>query len=96
MLIIQKNECVFLLGTYQVLIDNGYTKDKNGEPVFFKSVIAGAFTGVLGVSVSSPFYLIKTHLQSKAAHEIASGFQHDHKGMWTGLYKIYDNHGVDI
>lgn len=78
------------------MVNNGYTQDKNGKTVFYKSVIAGALAGMLGVSVSSPLYLIKTHLQSKAAVEIAGGYQHDHKRMWTGLGKIYKDYGVII
>jgi solute carrier family 25 protein 34/35 len=37
-----------------------------------KGVVAGAIAGVLGAVVASPFFLVKTHLQSKADAYVAT------------------------
>ncbi|KAK4876384.1 hypothetical protein RN001_012806 [Aquatica leii] len=82
------------LGSYQILTDNGYTTDKNGKIVFYKSVIAGGVCGVLGGYVGSPLYLIKTHLQAQAAQEISFGHQHNHEGTWKAFKNIYNAQGI--
>ncbi|KAF2880643.1 hypothetical protein ILUMI_25537 [Ignelater luminosus] len=81
------------LGSYQILSDNGFTKDKNGEIVFYKAVIVGGVCGVLGGVIGSPFFLVKTHLQAQAAKEIAFGHQHNHEGTWKAFKKIYREYG---
>ncbi|KAK5645019.1 hypothetical protein RI129_006319 [Pyrocoelia pectoralis] len=82
------------LGAYQFLSDRGYTTDKNGKIVFYKSVIVGGLCGVLGGCTGSPLYLVKTHLQGQAAKEIAFGHQHNHEGTWKALKNIYKTQGV--
>lgn len=69
-------------------------KDKQGNMVFYKTVIGGGLVGAAGGLLASPFYLIKVHLQSKAASKIAFGHQHDHQGTWSAFRKIYNEHGV--
>lgn len=81
-------------GTYQVLMDKGLLKDKNGELVFYKNVVAGGAVGGVGTFIASPLYLVKVHLQAEAAKEIAFGHQHHHEGTWKALKKIYAQHGV--
>lgn len=69
-------------------------KDKDGNLVFYKTVIGGGLVGASGGVVASPLYLVKVHLQSKAANEIAFGHQHNHKGVLSALRNIYGEHGV--
>lgn len=81
------------LGTYQILVNCGLTKDNEGKTSFIRSIPAGAFAGMVGAVVGSPLYLVKTHLQSQANHEIAVGHQHPHMSMSHGLSSIYKSQG---
>ncbi|XP_074655605.1 solute carrier family 25 member 35-like [Tubulanus polymorphus] len=82
------------LGAFQCFTNLGLTKDENGRPIWWKSVCAGALAGVLGASVGSPMYMLKTHLQSKATSMIAVGHQHEHTSMADGFRSIYRIRGV--
>lgn len=84
------------LGIYQTLDDNGFLKrDKNGKLSTFRCVAVGAFCGLCGATVSSPFYLIKTQLQSQSTNaKYAVGYQHSHKGLIDALKNIYTNNGL--
>lgn len=44
--------------------------------------------------MSSPMFLIKTHLQTQAATAIAVGHQHQHQGTWNALKTICKQNGV--
>lgn len=81
------------LGSYQTMLNVGITKDKHGNVSFPKSIIAGACAGCMGASIGSPFYMIKTHMQSKAAKEIAVGHQHPHESMLHGLRSVFQSYG---
>ncbi|ESO95760.1 hypothetical protein LOTGIDRAFT_214858 [Lottia gigantea] len=82
------------LGTYQVLINLNLTKDSNGKHSAPRSVLAGAFAGCVGAICGSPFFMVKTQLQSQAAASIAVGHQHFHKGMSHGLVKAFREYGI--
>ncbi|OWF37171.1 Solute carrier family 25 member 35 [Mizuhopecten yessoensis] len=84
----------FRLGTYQVITNNGLTKDKNGDVVIYKSIGAGAFSGCVGAFMGSPFYMVKTHLQSQSVQQIAVGYQHDHQGMMGAFRTVYSEGGI--
>ncbi|KAL5015199.1 hypothetical protein ScPMuIL_009469 [Solemya velum] len=81
------------LGSYQILNNLGLTKDKNQKRSYPKSVAAGAFSGCCGAFVGSPFYMVKTHLQSRATQTIAVGHQHSHDSMGKGFRSIYSTFG---
>nr|XP_023021254.1 solute carrier family 25 member 35-like [Leptinotarsa decemlineata] len=72
----------------------GHIKDTNGNIKFHRVVIFGGLSGGLGQFLASPFFLLKTHFQSKATSSIAVGYQHHHEGLWMGLRKIYETHGI--
>lgn len=82
------------LGTYQVLINMGLTRDKDGNVIWARSVLAGAVSGCFGAAVGSPFYMVKTHLQARANQSIAVGTQHLHDTMWKGFTSIFKKHGI--
>lgn len=84
----------FRLGTYQVFVNYGLTKDRNGDVVIYKSIAAGALAGSVGACVGSPFYMVKTHLQSKSVQQIAVGYQHDHQSMRGAFRSVYSEGGV--
>lgn len=46
------------LGSYQVVINMGFTKDEQGNIKWARSVLAGALSGCLGAAVGSPLYMV--------------------------------------
>lgn len=82
------------LGCYQVLDNLGFTRNPNGDVVFYKSIICGASAGILGSYISSPFFLVKTRLQAKANATIAVGHQHELSSMSDGFKSIFAQYGV--
>eukprot|EP01135_Chromosphaera_perkinsii_P004259 Nk52_evm11s273 gene=Nk52_evmTU11s273 len=67
---------------------------------FIASVFAGASSGALGAFIGSPFFLVKTQLQSqslsslKTPGKIAVGTQYAHKGMADAFRTIYQRGGI--
>lgn len=57
------------------------------------NVMAGAASGVLGAMAGSPFFLVKTRLQSFSPF-LPVGTQHGYKNSFDGLSKIYSTEGV--
>lgn len=86
------NGCRF--GAYQVFDNMGFTRDRNGDVVFYKSIACGVCSGTLGSFLGSPFYLVKTHLQTRSNSHIAVGHQHQHSSLFEGFRSIYGAHGV--
>lgn len=83
------------LGTYQKFDDLGFLgRDENGKLSTARCVIAGGFSGFVGVSFSCPFYMVKTQLQSQSSDaKYAVGYQHKHKGLIDALKTTYNAHG---
>lgn len=46
------------LGSYQVFTNVGLTSGSDGNPVFLKCLLAGAFSGALGALFGSPAYMV--------------------------------------
>ncbi|KAJ5746023.1 hypothetical protein N7520_011205 [Penicillium odoratum] len=57
------------------------------------NVFAGATSGVIGAAAGSPFFLVKTRLQSFSPF-LPVGTQHNYKNSFDGLSKIYKSEGV--
>ncbi|EGD96591.1 mitochondrial oxaloacetate transporter [Trichophyton tonsurans CBS 112818] len=57
------------------------------------NVFSGATSGVIGAAVASPFFLVKTRLQSYSPI-LPVGTQHNYKGSTDGLRKIFASEGV--
>ncbi|PVU88588.1 hypothetical protein BB559_005521 [Furculomyces boomerangus] len=56
-------------------------------------LVAGNISGILGAAAGSPFYLVKTRLQSYSTFA-AIGHQHKYTGTFQGLRHIYREGGV--
>jgi len=83
------------LGTYQMIVQKGWTKRSDGTISSGKTLFFALVCGAFGGAICSPFFLVKTHLQSKANEiSIAVGHQHKHEGMLKALQSIYKAHGV--
>lgn len=48
----------------------------------------------MGSCLGSPFFLVKTHMQSYADTKVAVGFQRKHEGMMSAFRKIYAVRGI--
>jgi solute carrier family 25 protein 34/35 len=60
---------------------------------FAINIFSGAASGILGAAAGSPFFLIKTRLQSYSPF-LPVGTQHKYKGAIDGMSQIYRNEGV--
>ncbi|GAM86503.1 hypothetical protein ANO11243_045170 [Dothideomycetidae sp. 11243] len=57
------------------------------------NIFAGASSGILGAMAGSPFFLVKTRLQSYSPF-LPVGTQHHYRSAWDGLSQIYRSEGV--
>ncbi|KAK2526719.1 hypothetical protein Q9966_010564 [Columba livia] len=73
---------------YSCAEDAGWTRYPGG------TVAAGAVAGAVGAVVSSPAYLVKTHLQAQTLAAVAVGHQHNHESISGAFESIYRQHGV--
>ncbi|KAF0323236.1 mitochondrial oxaloacetate transport protein [Colletotrichum asianum] len=70
------------------LIYNDGSKQSLGINMF-----CGAGSGIMGAAAGSPFFLVKTRLQSFSPF-LPVGTQHKYRNAWNGLSSIYHNEGV--
>lgn len=71
----------------------GWTRDKDGQQSIVRSFLFGGLSGSIGSCLGSPFFLVKTHMQSYAHADVAVGFQRKHNGMINAFKKIYSIRG---
>ena len=57
------------------------------------NVLSGLAAGVIGAALGSPFFLVKTRLQSFSPVNPV-GFQHQYRSTWDGLVQIYRREGL--
>ncbi|EAW13100.1 putative mitochondrial oxaloacetate transporter (Oac) [Aspergillus clavatus NRRL 1] len=57
------------------------------------NVFSGAASGIIGAAAGSPFFLVKTRLQSYSPF-LPVGTQHKYRNSFDGLRKIYTSEGV--
>ncbi|KAH6946212.1 hypothetical protein HPB50_012172 [Hyalomma asiaticum] len=83
------------LGIYQISEDLGLTLDRNLEPSIRLSAVFGGLSGAIGAFVSSPLFLLKTHLQlHSSTAAIAVGYQHGYGSALAALVNIYKTQGI--
>lgn len=66
--------------------------DENAQNLAI-NMFCGALSGVMGAAAGSPFFLVKTRLQSYSPFRPV-GTQHQYRNAWDGLSKIYRAEGV--
>ncbi|XP_058486944.1 solute carrier family 25 member 34 [Solea solea] len=76
------------LGSYSYCEALGITSFHGG------SLLSGAAAGAMGAFISSPAYLVKTHLQAQTVEAIAVGHQHNHLGASDAFVTIYRRQGL--
>jgi solute carrier family 25, member 34/35 len=57
------------------------------------NIFSGASSGVMGAAAGSPFFLVKTRLQSYSPF-LPVGTQHQYRNAWDGLKQIYTAEGT--
>lgn len=57
------------------------------------NMFCGAASGIMGAAAGSPFFLVKTRLQSFSPFRPV-GTQHQYRNAWDGLSQIYRGEGV--
>jgi solute carrier family 25 protein 34/35 len=57
------------------------------------NMFCGAASGIMGAAAGSPFFLVKTRLQSFSPF-LPVGTQHRYRNAWDGLRQIYGSEGV--
>lgn len=82
------------MGVFDTATTFGWTKNENGHMSFWRSYFWGGLSGSLGSCLASPFFLIKTQMQSYADVKVAVGFQRKHDGMMSAFKKIYSERGI--
>lgn len=83
------------LGFYEPLrkgITTAVFKDANVQSLGI-NIFSGAASGVLGAAAGSPFFLVKTRLQSYSPF-LPVGTQHGYRNAFDGLTKIHRNEGI--
>ncbi|KAH0597076.1 hypothetical protein MHUMG1_05385 [Metarhizium humberi] len=69
-----------------------FLKNENAQNLGI-NMFCGAFSGVIGAAAGSPFFLVKTRLQSYSPF-LPVGTQHQYRNAWDGLSQIYRAEGV--
>ncbi|KAJ3130268.1 hypothetical protein HK098_004315 [Nowakowskiella sp. JEL0407] len=89
------------LGMYEPLRDSiqntlNKTYGQTFRPGLIAMIGSGAISGALGAALGSPFFLIKTRMQSFTKHGVAVGHQHSYvtKGTFASLLHIYRAEGL--
>ena len=83
------------LGFYEPLrktATNAIFKDANVQSLGI-NIFTGASSGILGAAAGSPFFLVKTRLQSYSPF-LPVGTQHGYKNAYDGLRKISASEGI--
>lgn len=83
------------LGFYEPLrhgVTTAVFKDGNVQSLGV-NIFSGAASGILGAACGSPFFLVKTRLQSFSPF-LPVGTQHQYKNSFDGLRKIHSGEGV--
>ncbi|KAF2138901.1 uncharacterized protein K452DRAFT_276759 [Aplosporella prunicola CBS 121167] len=57
------------------------------------NIFSGAASGIMGAAAGSPFFLVKTRLQSFSPF-LPVGTQHHYKSAWDGMRQIYGHEGI--
>lgn len=83
------------LGFYEPMrgfLNRNVLRDSNAQNLAV-NMICGATSGIIGAAAGSPFFLVKTRLQSYSP-SLPVGTQHQYRNAWNGLTKIYSTEGV--
>ncbi|XP_034242561.1 solute carrier family 25 member 35-like [Thrips palmi] len=87
------------LGLFQLAQDAGLNRNEDGSLSAVRTMLISACAGSLGAFFGSPFFLVKTQIQSQAPVAIAKGsnvvlgVQHQHKGMIHAFSTILQKRG---
>ncbi|TGZ78525.1 mitochondrial carrier [Ascodesmis nigricans] len=83
------------LGFYEPIRTHTTTLFYNDPTIqsFGINILSGASSGIIGAALGSPFFLVKTRLQSYSPF-LPVGTQHNYNGAIDGFRKIYSTEGI--
>ncbi|PKK44942.1 hypothetical protein CI102_8805 [Trichoderma harzianum] len=84
----------YRLGFYEPMrkgMSRLFLRDENAQNLAI-NVLCGASSGIIGAAAGSPFFLVKTRLQSYSPVRPV-GTQHNYRNAWDGLRQIYKSEG---
>lgn len=84
------------LGLYEPILNNVVKtcQLKSESSLLAAGIFSGALAGVIGASLGSPLYLIKTRRQSFSPVFKNIGHQHEMKSTFSALSQIYQTEGI--
>ncbi|KAL7288823.1 hypothetical protein TKK_0016799 [Trichogramma kaykai] len=81
------------LGSYYFAKNKGFILNELGETSVWKTALWSGFAGAAGAVVGSPFYMVKTQLQSQSAKNISVGYQHHYSGAFDAFRQVWREAG---
>ncbi|XP_034935957.1 solute carrier family 25 member 35-like [Chelonus insularis] len=82
------------LGSYNFAKNYGLTLNDDGQTNVIKTILISGIAGCVGAVAGSPFYLVKTQIQSQSAAEmLAVGYQHGHASEWAAFKSLWKEAG---
>ncbi|XP_008553094.1 solute carrier family 25 member 35-like [Microplitis demolitor] len=83
------------LGVFKSARSHGITVNEDGQTNIPKTIFITGAAGCFGSVLASPFYMIKTQMQSQSAEKsIATGFQHGHTSEWAAFKNLWRTSGI--
>ncbi|XP_054011899.1 solute carrier family 25 member 35-like isoform X2 [Hylaeus anthracinus] len=82
------------LGVYNSAKKYDLITNKKGNTDVLSTAIVTGTAGSIGAVLGSPFYMLKTQLQSQSAQTIAVGYQHNHLGTWYAFKSLWKEGGI--
>ncbi|XP_029037453.1 solute carrier family 25 member 35-like [Osmia bicornis bicornis] len=82
------------LGVYNTAKKYELITNNKGNTDILKTVMVTGTAGCVGAVLGSPFYMIKTQLQSQSAQSIAVGYQHNYSGTWIAIKSLWKEGGI--
>ena len=80
-----------------LVLHRDFSHSKDADVKTYQSlpvnILSGASSGVMGAAAGSPFFLVKTRLQSYSPF-LPVGTQHQYRNAWDGLKQIYTAEGT--
>ncbi|XP_074102545.1 solute carrier family 25 member 35-like isoform X2 [Cotesia typhae] len=83
------------VGVYKSARSRGITVDENEQTIVSRTILISGISGCFGSVLGSPFYMVKTQMQSQSAEKsITTGYQHQHTSEWAAYKSHWQKAGI--
>lgn len=82
------------IGSFKFARTQGWIVDGDGQTNVPKTALMSGVFGYIAGILASPFYLVKTQIQSQSVESIAVGHQHNHKNQLSAYAKLWNEGGI--